>query len=310
VKFLVTGGAGFIGSHFARQLLKTGASSVTILDSLTYAADLRRIADLEGSVEFIEGSIGDERILNSLQGKINCIVNFAAETHVDNSISAPTNFIQSNITELIPLLQFASKNNIRFHQVSTDEVFGDLELGSGTFNHLTPYKPSSPYAASKASSDHLVRAWARTFALKATISICSNNYGTWQHTEKLLPKSINCLLQGTRPQLYGQGINERDWIHVDDHVSGILATLDRGIIGETYLFGGGNVWSNKALVGLLNSIFGREPDDFDLIEDRLGHDKRYAIDYSKSTELLGWAPKNREMKTELISLVHHQQSLS
>jgi dTDP-glucose 4,6-dehydratase len=308
MRILVTGGAGFIGSHFAREALNRGAQKVVVLDKLSYAADLTRIDDIKGDVEFIEGSIGDEALLSKIAEDLDTIVNFAAESHVDNSIINPDLFYKSNVLELLPLLRVASSVDARFHQVSTDEVYGDLDLGAGEFEIGRPYNPSSPYSASKAAADHLVRSWGKTFGLKQTISICSNNYGLWQHSEKFIPRQIDLLIAGKPPELYGGGLNERDWIHVDDHVDGIFATLVRGVAGQTYHFGGSNVLSNQEVVGILSDIFDQPRQDVVFISDRLGHDKRYAINFEDSIHALGWRPKERSMRQELEKLVSHRRN--
>jgi dTDP-glucose 4,6-dehydratase len=305
LKVLVTGGAGFIGSNFVRRTLATRSDvELTVLDALTYAGRLSNLSGLEGKYEFVEGNICDSALVDSLVSKADVVVHFAAESHNDNSLKSPKPFIETNVFGTFELIQACVKHDVRFHHVSTDEVFGDLPLeGPEKFTRNTPYNPSSPYSASKASSDHLVRAWVRSFALKATISNCSNNFGPYQHEEKLIPRMISLIALGKKPELYGNGANVRDWIHVDDHNDGVWAVLDKGQIGETYLLGADNQRSNLEVVRALLQIMGKPADFIEFIVDRPGHDLRYAIDASATENELGWRPKHGNFEEKLAETV-------
>jgi dTDP-glucose 4,6-dehydratase len=310
MRLLVTGGAGFIGSNFVRRTLATRRDvQITVLDALTYAGRLSNLAGLEGKYEFVEGNICDAKVVDSLVSKSDVVVHFAAESHNDNSLKSPRPFIETNVIGTFELIQAAVKHGVRFHHVSTDEVFGDLPLeGTEKFTRDTPYNPSSPYSASKASSDHLVRAWTRSFGLKATISNCSNNFGPYQHEEKLIPRMIGLIASGSKPELYGNGANVRDWIHVDDHNDGVWAVIDKGVIGQTYLLGADNQRSNLAVVNALLGIMGK-PDDFiSFIGDRPGHDLRYAIDASDTESELGWKPRHGNFEEKLAETVEFYTS--
>lgn len=301
MKVLVTGGAGFIGSHFVEWTVKNRPQvDLVVMDKLTYASVVGRdILDVLG-VQLIAGDIANSEDVERATQNVDVIVNFAAETHNDNSIESPDIFYKSNVLGTLELVKFASSRGIRFHQISTDEVFGDLAIGSEEkFTRESAYNPSSPYSASKAAADHLVRAWTRTYGLKATISNCSNNYGPRQHVEKLIPKSIALLAQGKNPVLYGDGENVRDWIHVLDHVRGIWAVLDRGVIGETYLLGANCERSNKEVVQTLIDTSGLADVEIEFITDRPGHDKRYAIDSTQSQVELSWMPQIQDFEAEL-----------
>lgn len=307
MRLLVTGGAGFIGSNFVRQTIATRTDArVTVLDALTYAGRLSNLSGLEGKYEFVHGNICDSSVVDSLVSKSDVVVHFAAESHNDNSLQSPRPFIETNVMGTFELIQACVKYGVRFHHVSTDEVFGDLALdGNDRFNRETPYNPSSPYSASKASSDHLVRAWSRSFGLKATISNCSNNFGPYQHEEKLIPRMINLISNGLKPELYGNGANVRDWIHVDDHNEGVWAVLERGEIGKTYLLGADNQRSNLQVVKALLAIMGKDDDFISFISDRPGHDLRYAIDASATESELGWKPKHGNFEQKLKETVTH-----
>lgn len=302
MKILVTGAAGFIGSHFFLAAVENfGPKNVLGLDSLSYASDPARLGRF--SDDLIVGSIGDQALITGLVANVDLVVNFAAESHVDNSIDNPAPFFQSNLIDLITLVTECSAQGKRFHQVSTDEVFGDIPLESDRkFRPLDPYRPSSPYSASKAAADHVVAAWGRTFGLRYTISICSNNYGPGQHDEKFIPHQLLRLSNGQAPRIYGSGKNVRDWIHVEDHVSGILSILDRGEEGATYLLGGGMALSNLELAGVLSELFGAATLDFDFVTDRPGHDLKYEIDFSLTSRDLGWAPKLRDFRSDLVEI--------
>jgi len=306
MRLLVTGGAGFIGSNFVRRTLATRSDvEITVLDALTYAGRLSNLSGLEGKYEFVQGNICDSSLVDSLVSKSDVVIHFAAESHNDNSLRSPRPFIDTNVIGTFELIQACVKHDIRFHHVSTDEVFGDLALeGTDKFTRDTPYNPSSPYSASKASSDHLVRAWTRSFGLKATISNCSNNFGPYQHEEKLIPRMIGLIVSGAKPELYGNGANVRDWIHVDDHNDGVWAVIEKGVIGQTYLLGADNQRSNLEVVRALLAMMGKPEDFIAFIGDRPGHDLRYAIDASATEDELGWKPKHGNFEEKLAETVN------
>ena len=305
MKVVVTGGAGFIGSNFVRRTLATRPDvKITVLDSLTYAGRLSNLEGIDGKYEFVQGDICDSKVVESVVSTADVVVHFAAESHNDNSLKSPRPFIETNVFGTFELIQACVKNNVRMHHVSTDEVFGDLALeGTDKFTRDTPYNPSSPYSASKASSDHLVRAWVRSFGLRATISNCSNNFGPYQHEEKLIPRMFGLINSGAKPELYGNGANVRDWIHVDDHNDGVWAVVDKGVIGETYLLGADNQRSNLKVVQALLEIMGKPKDWIEFIGDRPGHDLRYAIDASATEAELGWKPKHGNFEEKLAETV-------
>jgi dTDP-glucose 4,6-dehydratase len=308
MKVLVTGGAGFIGANFLRRSMVTRPDNTFVcFDALTYAGDIKNLPENHEdmtNLTFIQGDIrNSSEVASALEG-VDVVVHFAAETHNDNSLASPEAFISTNINGTFVLIQECLKAGVRFHHVSTDEVFGDFEVDSQEkFSEDTPYAPSSPYSASKAASDHLVRAWVRSFGLKATISNCSNNFGPLQHEEKLIPRTVKLAQAGIRPKIYGDGSNVRDWIYVDDHTDGIWAVLDRGVIGETYLLGASNEISNLNLVRDILQIMGLGEDFIEFVEDRPGHDRRYAINASKAIKTLGWAPDNSRFPSQLESTV-------
>ena len=293
---LVTGGAGFIGSDFVHYVLENTDKSVTVLDKLTYAGSLASLEGLPAErFRFVEGDICDAELVTSLFAQHDAVVHYAAESHNDNSLSSPAPFVQTNLVGTFTLLEAARATGVRYHHISTDEVYGDLELDDPErFTEDTPYNPSSPYSSTKAGSDLLVRAWVRSFDVKATISNCSNNYGPRQHVEKFIPRQITNLIDGVRPRLYGDGRNVRDWIHADDHSSAVLRILERGRIGDTYLIGADGEKSNREVVEMILEAMGRPADDYDLVADRPGHDRRYAIDWSKLRDELGWEPTYRD----------------
>lgn len=295
MKILVTGGAGFIGSNFIHYWLKKYPDHKIInLDALTYAGNLENLKDLEGNqnYQFVKGDICDEKLVNEIIKGTDLIVHFAAESHVDRSILNSSDFIRSNVEGTRVLLD-AAKNNggIRFHHISTDEVFGSLGPDSPKFNEQTPYDPRSPYSASKAASDHLVRAYFHTHKLPITISNCTNNYGPYQFPEKLIPLFITNLLTGKKVPVYGEGQNIRDWIHVDDHNTGVDAIINKGKIGETYCLGGGNEIKNIEITKKILEIMGQGEEMIEYVKDRPGHDLRYAMDISKAQKELGWQPQ-------------------
>ena len=289
---LVTGGAGFIGSNFVRHLLSSTDHHVTVLDALTYAGNLASLDGLpEDRLTFVKGDITDAGLVDELYAGVDTVVHFAAESHNDNSLDHPRPFIDTNLVGTYTLLEAARRHDVRFHHISTDEVYGDLELEDpARFTESTPYNPSSPYSSTKAGSDLLVRAWVRSFGVRATISNCSNNYGPYQHVEKFIPRQITNVIRGIRPKLYGTGENVRDWIHVDDHSTAVLTILERGRLGETYLIGADGERDNRHVVESILELMGQPTDAYDLVTDRAGHDLRYAIDSTKLSEELGWTP--------------------
>ena len=265
---------------------------VTVLDKLTYAGNPANIKGLpENRVELVVGDICDAALLDEIVPGHDSIVHFAAESHNDNSISNPEPFLKTNVEGTYRLLQAARNYDVRYHHISTDEVYGDLALDdSSRFTEETRYNPSSPYSSTKASSDLLVRAWHRTFGVKATISNCSNNYGPCQHVEKFIPRQITNILCGIRPKLYGDGRNVRDWIHTEDHSRAVWTILTKGKLGETYLIGADGERSNIEVLRAILQRMGQPADAFDWVRDRPGHDRRYAIDSSKLRRELGWKP--------------------
>jgi dTDP-glucose 4,6-dehydratase len=264
---------------------------VTVLDLLTYAGDRASLAGVEDRVAFVHGDIGDSAVTDRLVAASDVVVHFAAESHNDNSLHDPSPFIATNLVGTFSILEAVRRHDVRLHHISTDEVYGDLELDDpDRFRETTPYNPSSPYSATKAGSDLLVRAWVRSFGVRATISNCSNNYGPRQHVEKFIPRQITGLIDGVRPKLYGTGQNVRDWIHVDDHNAAVWAILDAGRTGETYMIGADGEMDNRSVIELLLELFGQPRDAFDHVGDRPGHDLRYAIDATKLRTELGWRP--------------------
>lgn len=308
---IVTGGAGFIGSNFVHYVIANHPEvHVTVLDKLTYAGNRANLAGLPADrVELVVGDICDAQLVDRLVQKADAVVHYAAESHNDNSLLDPSPFIQTNIVGTYTLIQACRNHDVRFHHISTDEVYGDLPLredlpghGEGIGEKFTPdspYRPSSPYSSSKASSDLLVRAWVRSFGLKATISNCSNNYGPYQHIEKFIPRQITNILSGIRPKLYGTGKNVRDWIHTNDHSRAVWTILTQGEIGETYLIGANGEKNNQDVLELILKLMGQPSDAYDQVKDRPGHDLRYAIDSTKLREDLGWQPEYTDFETGL-----------
>jgi dTDP-glucose 4,6-dehydratase len=301
----VTGGAGFIGSNFVHHLVEHTDHRVTVLDKLTYAGNLASLAGLpEDRVEFVRGDVADAQLVDALFARVDAVVHYAAESHNDNSLSDPRPFLDTNIVGTYTLLEAARRHGTRFHHISTDEVYGDLELDDpARFTESTPYNPSSPYSATKAGSDLLVRAWVRSFGVRATISNCSNNYGPYQHVEKFIPRQITNVIRGVRPKLYGRGENVRDWIHADDHSSAVLTILEKGVIGETYLIGADGERDNKSVVELILELMGQPRDDYEHVTDRAGHDVRYAIDSAKLRTELGWTPRFHDFESGLAATI-------
>lgn len=308
---IVTGGAGFIGSNFVHYVVNNHPDvHVTVLDKLTYAGNKDNLSGLPADrVKLVVGDICDRELVERLVQNTDAVVHYAAESHNDNSLIDPTPFIQTNIVGTSVLITACAKYGVRYHHISTDEVYGDLPLrkdlpghGEGIGEKFTPdspYRPSSPYSSSKASSDLLVRAWVRSFGLKATISNCSNNYGPFQYIEKFIPRQITNILSGIRPKLYGSGQNVRDWIHTNDHSSAVWKILVDGKIGETYLIGADGEKNNKEVLEMILKMMGQPSDAYDQVKDRPGHDLRYAIDASKLRNELGWEPEYTDFETGL-----------
>ena len=305
MKVLVTGGAGFIGANFVHRVRATRPDwRVTVLDALTYAGNRENLRGLGDAVAFVHGSVADERLVGELVAENDVVVHFAAESHNDNSLDDPWPFMESNIIGTYRVLEAVRRHGKRLHHISTDEVYGDLELDDpARFTEQTPVNPSSPYSASKASADLLVRAWVRSFGIQATLSNCSNNYGPYQHVEKFIPRQITGILRGVRPKLYGTGANVRDWIHVDDHNDAVIAILEQGRLGETYLIGADGEQSNAAIVALLLELMGKPADWFDHVPDRPGHDLRYAIDSTRLRAETDWRPRYHDIRAGLAQTI-------
>src|SRR6202048_586556 len=274
MRLLVTGGAGFIGANFVHTTVREHPDdAVTVLDAMTYAGSRESLAPVEDDIRLVQGDITDAELVSRLVAESDAVVHFAAETHVDTSLADPASFVHANVIGTFIILEAVRRYGVRLHHVSTDEVYGDLELGDPQrFTESTPYNPSSPYSATKAGSDMLVRAWVRSYGVQATLSNCSNNYGPYQHIEKFIPRQITNVLTGRRPKLYGSGHNVRDWIHVEDHNSAVRRILEKGQIGKTYLISSEGERDNLTVLRALLRLMGREPDDFDHVTDRVGHD--------------------------------------
>ena len=293
MKILVTGGAGFIGSNYVRRVIDgtlTGISSITVLDKLTYAGTLSNLADLsENSFEFIEGDICDQELTKRLALRHDVIINFAAESHVDRSISGSRDFITTNVLGTQTLLEAARKGEVQsFIQISTDEVYGSISKGS--WPETDPLLPNSPYAASKASADLIARSYFQTYGLDVRITRCSNNFGRNQFPEKLIPLFVTNLIEGIKVPIYGDGSNVRDWLHVDDHCRGIHAVLTKGRAGNVYNIGGGTELTNLELTHQILQLMGKDESWIKYVTDRLGHDIRYSVDISKIVNELGFQP--------------------
>ncbi len=305
MRLLVTGGAGFIGANFVHLTLRENPDAeVTVLDALTYAGSRESLAPVADRIRLVEGDITDAELVTGLVAQTDAVVHFAAETHVDNGLADPAPFLRSNVIGTFTVLEAVRRHGVRLHHVSTDEVYGDLELGDpARFTEATPYNPSSPYSATKASADLLVRAWVRSYGVRATISNCSNNYGPYQHVEKFIPRQITNLLTGQRAKLYGAGANLRDWIHGDDHNAAGWSILRDGEIGRTYLIGADGERDNLSVLRTLLRLLDHDPDDFDRVTDRAGHDLRYAIDASALRDELGWRPEHTDFEAGLAATV-------
>jgi len=300
-KLLITGGAGFIGSNFVHYTLKNRPEyEITVVDKLTYAGNMDSLTEVMDKITFVKGDICDKELMDKLVGETDIIVHFAAESHNDNSLRDPSPFINTNIVGTYVILEAVRKHDKRLHHISTDEVYGDLELDDpNKFTENTQYNPSSPYSASKASTDMLVKAWVRSFGIRATLSNCSNNYGPYQHIEKFIPRQITNILSDISPKLYGTGEQVRDWIHVDDHNSAVHTILDKGEIGELYLIGADGEENNKYVLETILELMGRDKTAYEHVNDRPGHDMRYAIDSTKLRTKLGWAPKYTNLREGL-----------
>jgi dTDP-glucose 4,6-dehydratase len=305
LKTLVTGGVGFIGSNFVHYLANETSDEIYVLDSLAQSQSLDPISSISGDrVKFVQGSVTDGSVLGEIVDEVDRVVHFAAETHNDKSLTGPRAFVESNVFGTFEVLEAVRLSGKRLHHISTDEVFGDLPLDSkAKFTEETPYRPSSPYSATKAASDHLVRSWVRSFGIDATISNCSNNFGPWQHVEKFIPRQITELALGRKPRIYGDGANVRDWIHVDDHSDAIFRILESGLSGETYLVGADGERTNLQVVMELLRIFDMPGDFLEFIRDRPGHDLRYSIDATKLRREFGWRPRNVSFEESLQSTV-------
>jgi dTDP-glucose 4,6-dehydratase len=301
MRMLITGAAGFIGSNFVHYTVERFPERrITVLDALTYAGNKQNLAPSLDRIEFVEGNICDAALVDRLVANTDIVVNFAAESHNDNSLRNPWPFVQTNVVGTFTLLEAARKHGRRYHHISTDEVFGDLALDdTRKFDENTPYNPSSPYSATKAGSDHLVRAWARSFGVQATISNCANNYGPYQHVEKMIPRQITNVLIGRKPRLYGAGVNVREWTHVDDHNAAVHLILEKGRPGETYLIGSGDERSNKEVFELILELMGKPRDWYEHVADRPGHDLRYSNDSTKIRTELGWTPRYLDFRDGL-----------
>ena len=293
-KMLITGGAGFIGSNFVHYTLSQRPEhELTVIDKLTYAGNPDNLSSVLNRINFVTGDICDRELIDKLVSETDIVVHFAAESHNDNSLRDPWPFVETNIIGTYTILEAVRKHDKRLHHISTDEVFGDLELDDpNRFTEETPYNPSSPYSSTKAGSDHLVRAWIRSFGIKATISNCSNNYGPYQHIEKFIPRQITNILSDIKPKLYGTGEQVRDWIHVDDHNSAVHLIIDKGTLGDTYIIGADNDHvNNKAVIEMICELMGKPRDWYEHVNDRPGHDMRYAMNSTKLREELGWQPE-------------------
>jgi dTDP-glucose 4,6-dehydratase len=305
MRLLVTGGAGFIGANFVHDAVRREAvTSVTVLDAMTYAGSRESLAPVANDIRLVEGDVTDAPLVGKLVAESDTVVHFAAETHVDNALAQPRPFLHTNVIGTFTVLEAVRQHGTRLHHVSTDEVYGDLSLDNPQrFTEDTPYDPSSPYSATKAAADLLVRAWVRSYGMRATISNCSNNYGPYQHVEKFIPRQITNVLTGRRPKLYGSGANVRDWIHVSDHNSAVWRILTDGQIGRTYLIGAEGERDNLSVMRILLRIMGRDPDEFDHVTDRVGHDLRYAIDPKTLYDELGWRPTHTDFEDGLRATV-------
>ena len=310
MKLLVTGGAGFIGANFVHYTVKHKPGyRVTVLDALTYAGNLASLTPVKDKIHFVQSNLNEIETLDELVAQHDAVVHFAAESHNDNSLAHPWPFVETNVVGTFHVLEAVRKHGKRLHHISTDEVYGDLELDDPEkFRETTAYNPSSPYSSTKAGSDMLVRAWVRSFGVSATISNCSNNYGPYQHVEKFIPRQITNILNGERPKLYGSGQNVRDWIHVDDHNSAVHTILEKGKSGETYMIGANGEKNNKEVLETILTLMEQPKDAYDTVSDRPGHDLRYAIDAGKLKDELGWQPEYTDFQTGLEQTIEWYRS--
>lgn len=300
-KLLITGGAGFIGGNFVYYTLANRPEyELTVIDKLTYAGNADSLAPVLDKINFVTGDICDQELMDKLVAETDIVVHFAAESHNDNSLRDPWPFIHTNLVGTATILEAVRKHGKRLHHISTDEVYGDLELDDPKkFTETTPYNASSPYSSTKAGSDLLVKAWVRSFGINATLSNCSNNYGPYQHIEKFIPRQITNILSGIKPKLYGTGEQVRDWIHVDDHNSAVHDILDKGQLGELYLIGADGEQNNKYIIENLLELMGKDKNDYEHVADRPGHDQRYAIDSTKLRTEIGWEPTYTNLREGL-----------
>jgi dTDP-glucose 4,6-dehydratase len=304
MRLLVTGGAGFIGANFVHSTVRERPEvAVTVLDALTYAGSRESLASVADRVRLVRGDVTDADLVGKLVAESDAVVHFAAETHVDNSLADPEPFVRTNVIGTFAILEAVRHSGVRLHHVSTDEVYGDLALDDSRFTEATPYNPSSPYSSTKAAADLLVRAWVRSYGVRATLSNCSNNYGPYQHVEKFIPRQITNVLTGRRPKLYGAGANVRDWIHVDDHNSAVWRIISDGAVGRTYLIGADGERDNLTVMRTVLRLMDCDPDDFDHVTDRAGHDLRYAIDPSALRDELNWAPSHDDFDSGLAATI-------
>lgn len=310
MRILVTGGAGFIGSNFVHYVYRERPDwHITVLDALTYAGNRKNLDGLdEQRFEFVEGDICDEATIDKMIAATDTVVHFAAESHVDNSLHSPWPFVNTNVVGTFRILEAVRKHKKRLHHISTDEVYGDLGPDDPKFNEKTPYNPSSPYSATKAGSDLLVRAWTRSFDVSATVSNCSNNYGPYQHVEKFIPRQVTEILEGRKPKLYATGENIRDWIHAEDHSSAVLLILEKGKIGETYMIGANGEKTNKEVLAEILKLMGQDSSNYEQVSDRPGHDLRYAIDATKLQNELGWKSKYGDFRIGLEATIEWYKS--
>lgn len=291
-RVLITGGCGFVGSNLVRLIGSVSpATHIVVLDRLTYAGQSINIEAVDPQPQLVIGDVCDRALVDKLVQSVDVVIHCAAESHNDASELDPTPFVATNVEGTFTVLEACRKHGVRYHHVSTDEVFGDLALNDPrTFSEASPYRPSSPYSATKASSDLLVQAWIRTYGLQATITNCTNNYGPYQHVEKFIPRQITNILTGRRPHLYGDGLHIRDWVHVEDHARAIWAVVTRGAIGESYVVGSGHGTSNRDILAQILKAMDQPSDAFVCVADRPGHDRRYAVDPSKIMNECDWQP--------------------
>jgi dTDP-glucose 4,6-dehydratase len=313
MRLLVTGGLGFIGSNFINYWISNHPDDYIVnVDKVTYAANFDNISEPDNrNYRFVKADINDKKVMEELIASSDTIINFAAESHVDNSIASPEEFLKSNYMGVFNILELVRKYDKRFHQVSTDEVYGSLPLDShDCFDENSCYNPRNPYSSTKAAADHLIRAYVNTYGIKATISNCSNNFGPNQHPEKLIPKTILNALSNQRIPIYGSGKQVRDWIYVEDHCTALDLIIHNGRIGETYLVSSENEMSNIEVVNKIMSILDAPNNLIEHVSDRPGHDKRYALSPEKIKRELGWSPRNNFEDALRKTINHYQENIS